>query len=46
MTADKNLGLCIIEKAKYIELVYDHLKDRSTYQRISSTMADTTIYNA
>ena len=38
--SDKNLGPCLIEKEKYIQLAFcDHLNDNNTYRQLSATTA-------
>jgi len=36
---DKNLGPAIIERKRYVELVYNHLKNNTTYTRFSNKRA-------
>jgi len=44
--SDKNLGQCVIERAKYEQLACEHLKDNETYQQITESEANDTLSDA
>ena len=46
MGSNKNLGQCVIKRVKYKWLVWEYLKDNSTYRKISELEANKMICNA
>ena len=46
MSSNKNLGQCIIKRVKYKQLVWEYLKDNSTYKQILESEVNKIVYNA
>ena len=46
MDSNKNLGQYILERVKYKQLVWEHLKDNSTYKQISESEVNKIVYSA